>query len=225
MTSLTLKRSLFGVVLASSLLATGCDNTANTTDDSLSDTEVQIEETQTDNTAITPTAVTPTTSVEEPFVMTTIGMNSINSMIFTPLINSGELTGEQATCLAARDNNLGQTELQDFYKRQFSDAELQELDDFYNSDVGQKMLQFGEQEMVIMNGGEVATPMADPTPDEIAEIQAFMQSPTGVKYVQTNNALGEGSAILSLEEPINAEFQRCNIDLTLAQLMQPAPAQ
>lgn len=70
-----------------------------------------------------------------------------------------------------------------------------------------------------MNGEEIATPMADPTPEEMTKIQTFMESPLGVKYMKINNAEGEGSAMEVLNVPINAEFERCNVDLDASEPM------
>ncbi len=217
----TLQASWIGVSMAVVMSISGCNNADTTANEAVTDekTEVAVVE-NTEKSEATPTPVV----TEDVLVMTTLGLDSINSMIFTPLVAGDTLNPEQKTCLEARDKNLGQTELQAFYKDKFTEAELKELEVFYSSNVGQKMLEYGKQELILMNGGEVANPVGDPTAEEITEIQAFMQTPTGMKYGQINNAVGEGSAIAALDAPMNAEFNRCNIDLTMAQLMQPAPA-
>ena len=56
---------------------------------------------------------------------------------------------------------------------------------------------------------------SDPTPEEMAEIQTFMEPPLGVKYMEVNNTEGAGSAMEVINAPINAEFKRCNIDIEL----------
>ena len=211
------KSSLVACSLALTLLISACNEKPETADTAAAEPKTEV--------AVVEPATTPTAPVEEEvFVMTTLGLDSINNMILNPLIASDQLNAEQKTCLQARDKALGQAQLQAFYKEKFSAAELQELKDFYSSDVGQKMLEYGKQEIVLMTGGEVATPMAEPTAEEITAIQAFAQSPTGVKYAKMNNELGEGSAIAALDAPMNAEFKRCNIDLTISQLLQPPAA-
>lgn len=206
------KSYLLGCSLAIALLASACSEKPDAT-------EAAAEPT-TEVAAVETTKTPATAANEEVFVMTTLGLESINSMILVPLIASDTLNAEQKSCLQARDKELGQAELQAFYKESFSAAELQELKEFYDSEVGKKMLEYGKQEIVLMTGGEVANPMAEPTAEEIAEIQAFAQSPTGIKYAKINNDLGKGSAIAALDAPMNAEFKRCNVDLTMSQLMQ-----
>ena len=56
----------------------------------------------------------------------------------------------------------------------------------------------------------------------MTEIQTFMESPLGAKYMKINNAEGEGSAMEVLNVPIEAEFERCNVDLDGPQPEQPA---
>lgn len=208
------KASLLSGSLAIALLTTACNQKPTATDDTVADSKADIA--VVDKSALA--------ANEKPLIMTTLGLDSINNMILNPLIAGDTLNAEQKTCLQSRDKDLGQAQLQAYYKDKFSEAELKQLTDFYETSVGQKMLEYGRQEVVLMNGGEVATPMPAPTAEEISEIQTFMLSPTGTKYTQINNQIGEGSAIAALDEPFNAEFKRCTIDLTMAQIMQPAPA-
>lgn len=204
-----LKTSLLSSTLAALLFMTGCDKTPETADDTTSGASTA----EVDATA-------PAT--QDDLVMTTITLDTVNSLLFAPVINSGALSAEQVSCLESRDKDLGKAEVDRFYKSQFTDAELQELDDFYTSEVGKKLITFGNEQLRVMNGEEIATPMADPTPEEMTEIQTFMESPLGVKYMKINNAEGEGSAIEVLNGAIEAEFERCNVDLDGPQLEQPA---
>ncbi len=207
-----------GCILTAVLATAGCNKAATDAETANVDTTAET------TTVAAPVAAEPTTN-EAPFVMTTLGLDAINTMVFTPLVSGDRLSAEEKSCLESRDAKLGQTQLQAFYKDKFSDTELQELDKFYGSSVGKKLLIAGKEEMALRNGEEVANPIAAPTPDEIAKIQTFMQTPVGVKYSQINTAVGEGSALATLEQPVDAEFKRCNIDLTMTQLLQPsAPA-
>jgi hypothetical protein len=204
-----LKTSLLSSTLAALLFMTGCDKTQETADDTTSGASTA----EVDATA-------PAT--QDDLVMTTITLDTVNSLLFAPVINSGALSAEQVSCLESRDKDLGKAEVDSFYKSQFTDAELQELDDFYTSEVGKKLITFGNEQLRVMNGEEIATPLADPTPEEMTEIQTFMESPLGVKYMKINNAEGEGSAMEVLNVPIETEFKRCNVDLDGPQLEQPA---
>ena len=208
------KTSLLSCTLAALLLTAGCDNTSKSADDATKDTS-DVAATATD------TKATPAASAasQDDLVMTTITLDTINSLLFTPIISSGALSAEQVSCLEARDKDLGKAEMDAFYKSQFTDAELNELNEFYSSDVGKKLIAFGNEQLRAMNGEEIATPMADPTPEEMTEIQTFMESPLGVKYMKINNAEGEGSAMEVLDVPINAEFERCNVDLDASEPM------
>lgn len=197
------KSSLLSSTLAALLFMTGCDKTPETVEDTTSDAS---------DTAVTQAAPSDT-DAQNDLVMTTITLDTVNSLLFAPVINSGALSAEQVSCLESRDKNLGKAEVDRFYKSQFTDAELKALDDFYTSDVGKKLIAFGNEQLRVMNGEEVATPMAEPTPEEMTEIQTFMESPLGVKYMKINNAEGEGSAMEVLNGPIEAEFKRCNVDL------------
>ncbi|MFP3456528.1 DUF2059 domain-containing protein [Psychrobacter sp. SIMBA_152] len=210
-----LKATLLSSTLAGLLLITGCDKTPETVDN------VDTTTSETNDTAVTQAAPSNAVSQDD-LVMTTITLDTVNSLLFAPIINSGALSEEQVSCLESRDKDLGKAEVDRFYKSQFTDAELKELDSFYTSDVGKKLLAFGNEQLRVMNGEEVATPMADPTPEEMTEIQTFMESPLGVKYMEINNAEGEGSAMEVLNGPIEAEFKRCNVDLDGPQPEQPA---
>ena len=204
-----LKTSLLSSTLAALLFMTGCDKTLETADDTTSGARTAEVD-----------ATTPAT--QDDLVMTTITLDTVDSLLFAPVINSGALSAEQVSCLESRDKDLGKAEVDRFYKSQFTGAELKELDDFYTSEVGKKLITFGNEQLRVMNGEEIATPMADPTPEEMTEIQTFMESPLGVKYMKINNAEGEGSAMEVLNGPIEAEFKRCNVDLDGPQLEQPA---
>lgn len=208
-----LKTSLLSSTLAALLFMTGCDKTPETADDTTSGASTA----EVDATKETPAPVT-----QNDLVMTTITLDTVNSLLFAPVINSGALSAEQISCLESRDKDLGKAEVDRFYKSQFTDAELQELDDFYTSEVGKKLITFGNEQLRVMNGEEIATPLADPTPEEMTEIQTFMESPLGVKYMKINNAEGEGSAMEVLNGPIEAEFARCKVDLDGPQPEQPA---
>lgn len=208
-----LKTSLLSSTLAALLFMTGCDKTPETADDTTSGAITA----EVDATKEAPAPVT-----QNDLVMTTITLDTVNSLLFAPVINSGALSAEQVSCLESRDKDLGKAEVDRFYKSQFTDAELQELDDFYTSEVGKKLITFGNEQLRVMNGEEIATPLADPTPEEMTEIQTFMESPLGVKYMKINNAEGEGSAMEVLNVPIEAEFKRCKVDLDGPQPEQPA---
>ena len=208
-----LKTSLLSSTLAALLFMTGCDKTPETADDTTSGASTAEVDT---------TKQAPAPATQDDLVMTTITLDTVDSLLFAPVINSGALSAEQVSCLESRDKDLGKAEVDSFYKSQFTDAELQELDDFYTSEVGKKLITFGNEQLRVMNGEEIATPMADPTPEEMTEIQTFMESPLGVKYMKINNAEGEGSAMEVLNGPIEAEFARCKVDLDGPQPEQPA---
>ena len=205
------KTSLLSCTLAALLLTTGCDKTPKTTDDTTNFTAKS-------DVADTSNPKSSTTSQDD-LVMTTITLDTINSLLFAPIINSGALNEEQVSCLESRDKDLGKAEMDAFYKSQFTDAELDKLNEFYNSDVGKKLIDFGSEQLRAMNGEEIASPMPDPTPEEMAKIQTFMESPLGVKYMKINNAEGEGSAMEVLNTPIKTEFERCNVDLDASESM------
>ena len=208
-----LKTSLLSSTLAALLFMTGCDKTPETADDTTSGARTAEVDT---------TKQAPAPATQDDLVMTTITLDTVDSLLFAPVINSGALSAEQVSCLESRDKDLGKAEVDRFYKSQFTDAELQELDDFYTSEVGKKLITFGNEQLRVMNGEEIATPLADPTPEEMTEIQTFMESPLGVKYMKINNAEGEGSAMEVLNGPIEAEFARCKVDLDGLQPEQPA---
>lgn len=207
------KTSLLSCTFAALLLTTGCDKTPKTTDDTTNATaksDVAVADTSNPKSS---------TTSQDDLVMTTITLDTINSLLFAPIINSGALNEEQVSCLESRDKDLGKAEMDAFYKSQFTDAELDKLNEFYNSDVGKKLIAFGSEQLRTMNGEEIASPMPDPTPEEMAKIQTFMESPLGVKYMKINNAEGEGSAMEVLNTPIKTEFERCNVDLDASEPM------
>lgn len=154
-------------------------------------------------------------SSQDELVMTTITLDTVDQILFVPLLTNSDLTQEQVTCLEARDQDLGKAEVDAFYKSKFTNDELASLNKFYASEVGQKLLAFGNEQLLIMNGQQTATPMPGPTEEEMAQIQTFMQSPLGAKYTEVNNTKGEGSAMDVINKSVNAEFKRCNIDIEL----------
>ena len=194
-----LKTSIMSCTIASVLLITGCDKTTTNEADNDTDTAAVIDMTK--------------SNVQDDLVMTKITLDTVDKILFVPLINSGDLSAEQVTCLEARDKNLGKAEVDEFYNSKFSVVELQELDTFYTSEIGEKLLAFGSQQLQMMNGEQIANPIPEPSEAEMTEIQAFMQSPVGAKYMQINNAEGAGSAMEILNTPIEAELKRCNIDM------------
>ena len=202
-----LSKVSLGCALAAAVFMTGCNDTATTETVEGADTAVVASEDVDTNSSAS--------ADSDELVMTTITLDTVDQMLFVPLLTNGELSQEQVSCLEARDKDLGKSEVDAFYKSKFSDAELASLNEFYASDVGQKLLDFGNEQLLIMNGQQVAEPMPDPTPEEMAEIQTFMESPLGVKYMEVNNAEGAGSAMEVINAPINAEFKRCNIDIEL----------
>ncbi len=206
----TLSKITLGCSLAVAVFITGCnDNTStNASTEAADSSEVAVVDTNDAN-------VNTVSADQDELVMTTITLDTVDQMLFAPLLTNGELTQEQVTCLEARDQDLGKAEVDAFYKSKFTDDELASLNEFYASEVGQKLLAFGNEQLLIMNGQQVATPMPDPTEEEMAQIQTFMQSPLGAKYTEVNNAEGEGSAMEVINQPLNAEFKRCNIDIEL----------
>ena len=198
------KATLIGCSMAAILFSAGCNKT----------------EVAADTPSIEPTTAT-STEIEEPefFLMTTLALAAVNDMFFDPLIQSEELSAEQKTCLNARDKNLGKAEIQAYYKSNFTEAELQELNEFYASDAGEKMLAYGNEQMRMMNGEKITNPMSAPSEEEMITFQEFLQSPLGVKNMQLNNAEGAGSVMETLAPTINAEFERCHINLDMSSIM------
>ena len=188
-----LSKVSLGCALAAAVFMTGCNDTATTETvegvDTVNDTAVVASEDVDTNSSAS--------ADSDELVMTTITLDTVDQMLFVPLLTNGELSQEQVGCLEARDKDLGKSEVDAFYKSKFSDAELASLNEFYASDVGQKLLDFGNEQLLIMNGQQVAEPMPDPTPEEMAEIQTFMESPLGVKYMEVNNAEGAGISGIS----------------------------
>lgn len=199
------KSSMLSCTLAALLLTTGCDKTPETSDDTTSEASASTAAETSPDTATT----------QDKLLMTEMTLDTVNNFVFAPLISSGSLNAEQVSCLESRDKDLGKEEINNFYNTEFTDAELQELEEFYSSDLGKKLIAFGNEQVRIMSGEEVETPMEQPTKEEMAEMQTFMQSPVGAKYMQLNNAQGEGSAMQALSAPIQAEFDRCNVDVDL----------
>ncbi|WP_131668923.1 DUF2059 domain-containing protein [Psychrobacter pygoscelis] len=216
LTSKLFRVSLVSGVLMTALLTGGCnkntatDDQATTTDSTGVDTDATVGTTSDSDSATT----TPVAQPAEPQYSTLAHLSSdtFNNMLFVPLINSGSLTPEQKSCLEARDPNIGLAESQAFFESKFTEAELNELNEFYESPVGMKLIEYGNEQLRVMNGLEVEKPMGEPTAEESAEMQKFMQSPVGQKYMAMNNAEGEGSMLEALRPTITGELSRCNIE-------------
>ena len=153
-----LSKVSLGCALAAAVFMTGCNDTATTETvegvDTVNDTAVVASEDVDTNSSAS--------ADSDELVMTTITLDTVDQMLFVPLLTNGELSQEQVSCLEARDKDLGKSEVDAFYKSKFSDAELASLNEFYASDVGQKLLDFGNEQLLIMNGQQVAEPMPDP---------------------------------------------------------------
>lgn len=213
--SFSSKRSLSKISLISSSIATvllmaGCDKTTTEPTE-----PVAIETTTVD--ADMASSVSKDTSSA---VMAKISADSFNKMFFSTLINSGELSAEQTSCLESHEENLGEAEIQAFYKNQFSEAELQELSDFYTSETGKKMIAYSNEQLLEMSGQEVTNPVPKPSIEELAEFQKFMVSPLGVKNLTISESMGEGSLIEGLTPVLDAEFERCKLGITMSQISQ-----
>lgn len=214
------KAIFFGGALIATLLVGGCDKKEAATDANANTETTEVVTTST-------TADTATTEVvsessvatdtaplaDKDTTLAQLSSDTLNNMVFIPLIDSGELTDEQKTCLEARDKNLGMAESQAYFESKLTKEELDELNTFYSSDIGKKLLAYGNEQLKTLNGQEVSNPLPAPSEDEMAQMQAFMQSPTGQKYLALNNAEGEDSMYSALNPIIEAELQRCNIDL------------
>ena len=210
------KVALVSTALAAALFISGC-NKNETTESTETKTAVDAATTSTASETATPTqttatndaAVQPTTEYS---TLAQLSSDTLNNMVFEPLINSGQLTDEQKSCLEARDKNIGIAEADAYFKSKLTKEELDELNTFYSSDIGKKLIVYGNEQLQVMNGLEVTNPMPAPSEAEMAEMQQFMQSPVGQKYMALNNAEGEGSMYESLNPVIEAELSRCNIE-------------
>ena len=210
------KVALAGTALAAALLISGCNKNDNTeTNAAVSETETAVEAPASEEKAEAVTAA-PTeavsTATAQYSTLAQLSSDTLNNMVFEPLINSGQLTDEQKSCLEDRDKNIGIAEADAYFKSKLSKEELDELNAFYSSDIGKKLIVYGNEQLQIMSGQEVANPMPAPSEAEMAEMQQFMQSEVGQKYMQLNNAEGEGSMYEKLNPIIEAELARCEIE-------------
>ena len=214
------KVALAGTALAAALLISGCNKHDNTeTNAAVSETETAVEapaaEEKVEAVTAAPTeaeGVNVSTTTAQYSTLAQLSSDTLNNMVFEPLINSGQLSDEQKSCLEARDKNIGIAEADAYFKSKLSKEELDELNAFYSSDIGKKLIIYGNEQLQIMSGQEVANPMPAPSEAEMAEMQQFMQSEVGQKYMQLNNAEGEGSMYEKLNPVIEAELARCEIE-------------
>ncbi|WP_230661640.1 DUF2059 domain-containing protein [Psychrobacter sp. I-STPA10] len=221
----TTKVAFTTVALVTVLLIGGCDKKESTTD-TTTDTATVTETTEAATTAPTTTDTTvnenndnvatpepaaPATGVDT--TLAQLSSDTLNNMVFEPLINSGQLTAEQKACLEARDKNIGLAESQAYFESKLTKEELDKLNAFYSSDVGKKLIIYGNEQLQTLNGQQVTNPLPAPSEQEMAEMQQFMQSPVGQKYMALNNAEGAGSMYEALNPTIQAELSRCNINM------------
>lgn len=178
--------------------------------------------TDTTDTADTTAAVAQTTALDsnEDLTVARLTSETIDNQLFIPLIESGQITKEQANCLKGRDKNFAVAEAQAFYKSKFSADELKKLNDFYNSPTGKNLIGYGNEQLRAMNGLEIKNPMPAPSEKELNAMKSFMESDLGKKYQQVNNSEGAGSLVEALQPIVDGELKRCNIQPPNA----PAPA-
>lgn len=191
--------------------------TTETTDTVNSDTSINPIDTANTTPAV---AQTPVLDSNEDLTVARLTSETIDNQLFIPLIESGQITKEQANCLKARDKNFAVAEAQAFYKTKFSADELKKLNEFYKSPTGKNLIGYGNEQLRAMNGLEIKNPMPAPSEKELNAMKSFMESDLGKKYQQVNNSEGPGSLVEALQPIVDGELKRCNIQPPNA----PAPA-
>lgn len=223
------KTVLLTAALMTSLVVTGCDKN-KATDDSPATVETTSDikdatetvDSGTESSANIPTAVEASTDSNsaknsvldsnEDLTVARLTSETIDNQLFIPLIESGQITPEQANCLKGRDKNLAVAEAHAFYKTKFSADELKKLNEFYQSPTGKNLIGYGNEQLRAMNGLEIKNPMPAPSEKELNDMKAFMESDLGKKYQQVNNSEGPGSLVEALQPVVDGELKRCKIE-------------
>lgn len=200
--------SLLAVLLCSTLALTACDKTK-----SPDKQEAATDAAKTEAKGDSNNDGVDANSAE--LTLARITSEGLVASFIDPVIQKGELTVDQKSCLKNHDKNIGLKEAQAYYKDHFTDAELEELNSFYASEVGQHLVKYGNQQILMESGFEVKDPVAPPSDEQMAEVVSIMQKPAFQKYQQLNTSQDEGSLYAELRPVINDELARCNIDYAL----------
>lgn len=214
------RASALSLALCSTLLLSACNKAETDTavdSDVKADTAVVVETPAADSTAsveapVAATASSDTASSDNAFVNLTA--SSMAAALILPATMESTTTPEQKTCLTGYDKNLGVKETQAFYEKNFTAAEMAELNDFYSSGTMKQMSQYTDEQMRIMAGETVASPIAAPTPEQMQAMETSMKELSVFKNMDKLKAT-EGDLLESIKPVINAEFKRCDMDKTI----------
>ena len=208
--------TILSLALSSTLVLSGCNKADTDTDTSANvnaETAAVTTETTTIDTNTNANAPVASSSSSDT-TFAEITASSITAAYIIPVTVEAGLTTEQKTCLQGYDKNLGVKQTQDYYKNNFTDAELSELNEFYSSDSSKQMLKYSDEQMRMMAGEAIANPTPAPTPEQMQEMEKDMKELSVFKKTDQLKK-SEGDLLEAIRPLINEEFKRCDIEKTI----------
>lgn len=206
--------TILSLALSSTLVLSGC-NKADTDTVTSANVNAETAAVTTETTTIDTNANAPVaSSSSSDTTFAEITASSITAAYIIPVTVEAGLTTEQKTCLQGYDKNLGVKQTQDYYKNNFTDAELSELNEFYSSDSSKQMLKYSDEQMRMMAGEAIANPTPAPTPEQMQEMEKDMKELSVFKKTDQLKK-SEGDLLEAIRPLINEEFKRCDIEKTI----------
>lgn len=122
-----------------------------------------------------------------------------------------KMTAEQKTCLQSRDADATYLpKAQEEMTRVLSAEDLKNLDTFYTSEVGKKVVAMTHQQFNQMMGEPTGAPIAL-TPEEQKQVVTFMQNPSSKKIQADTAKMTDKEAETMIKTLADKERARCKI--------------
>lgn len=136
-------------------------------------------------------------------------VGAISSMI--------ELTAEQEACLNDFDKYFAVEELENYFDNNYSAEELKKLNNYFDSELGQKAIRYSSQQIMQVFGGDAPDPSAALTEAEVVTVAKMSQDPTFVKYNNFSLQQGNGSLQQLIKPLLIQQLDKCNLNGNNAQ--------
>lgn len=185
-------------------LATGCTKSDNQAETKPAD-GAEVATAQNDQAQPAESEASVQATSETAKFMSMVMVNSLKSIVH----NNPDATAEQKQCINDVNEQNVYIQVDALLKKQLTDEQLKALDDFYASEVGQKLQAITNQQFRLMEGEKIENPI-ELTPEENKKLAEFMNSEAGKQIQQLNNGqqvADDGTQIIA------NEFKRCNMEV------------
>ncbi|WP_227430343.1 hypothetical protein [Psychrobacter sp. I-STPA6b] len=187
-------------VLLSMTLLTGCNKATDT--DKAEDTASQ---------PTTETTTTQDSAINNNSPTVNIMADSFVAITKAQLNADDKYSAEDKECLNQMNDTVATAEADKFLRNELTPEQLATLDDFYGSELGQKITKFSDQQYKMMAGETVENPITL-TQEEQQKMVEFVQSPEGQTIQNIGDSVDPQQYEDMLKKIINNELTRCNLE-------------